>query len=242
MNVSAALVVEAKPERVVFEPDQTAVIVVDMQNDFGTSEGMFARAGVDISGIRAVIAPTARVLVGARRAGIRIAYLKMAFQPDLSDAGLPQSPNWLTHQRMNVGQSVIAPNGSPSRILIRDTWNTAIVDELAPQPGDLVMYKHRFSGFFGTDLDARLKDWGIRNLVFTGCTTSVCVESTLRDAMFRDYWCLLLEDCAAEPIGAGLPRTNHEATVLMIQTLLGSVSDSSAFVAAVERLPVRTSG
>ena len=88
-----------------------------------------------------MIAPTARVLVGARRAGIRIAYLKMAFQPDLSDAGLPQSPNWLTHQRMNVGQSVIAPNGSPSRILIRDTWNTAIVDELAPQPGDLVMYK-----------------------------------------------------------------------------------------------------
>jgi ureidoacrylate peracid hydrolase len=182
------------------------------------------------------------VLAAARGAGIRIVYLKMAFRPDLSDAGLPDTPNWVVHQRMNVGQSVTAPDGTSSRILIRDTWNTAIVDELAPQPDDLVVYKHRFSGFFGTDLDATLKDWGIRNLVFTGCTTSVCVESTLRDAMFRDYRCLLLGDCAAEPIGEGLPRTNHEASLLVIQVLFGSVSDSSAFVTAVERLPVRTSG
>jgi len=242
MNAGVALTVDAKPERVAFAPDKTAVIVVDMQNDFGAPEGMFARAGIDISGIRAAIAPTARVLAAARRAGIRILYLKMAFQPDLSDAGLPDTPNWLTHQRMNVGQSVTAPDGSPSRILIRDTWNTAIVDELAPHPDDLVIYKHRFSGFFGTDLDATLKDWGIRNLVFTGCTTSVCVESTLRDAMFRDYCCLLLEDCTAEPIGEGLPRTNHDASLLVIQMLFGSVSDSSAFVGAVERVPVRTSG
>src|SRR5712692_2293388 len=128
MNAGVALTVDAKPERVAFAPDKTAVIVVDMQNDFGAPEGMFARAGIDISGIRAAIAPTARVLAAARRAGIRILYLKMAFQPDLSDAGLPDTPNWLTHQRMNVGQSVTAPDGSPSRILIRDTWNTAIVD------------------------------------------------------------------------------------------------------------------
>lgn len=106
--------------------------------------------------------------------------------------------------------------------------------ELSPESGDVVVYKHRFSGFFETDLDAILKDWGIRNLVFTGCTTSVCVESTIKDAMFRDYHCLLLEDCTAEAIGDGLPRSNHDATLLVIQLLVGWVSDSTALLAALE--------
>jgi ureidoacrylate peracid hydrolase len=74
--------------------------------------------------------------------------------------------------------------------------------------------------------DAILRKNGIENLVFTGCTTSVCVESTLKDAMFRDYHCLLLEDCTAEAIGAGSARTNHEATVLVIELLVGSVSNA----------------
>jgi nicotinamidase-related amidase len=108
--------------------------VVDMQNDFGAPEGMFARAGIDISGIRAVIAPTGRVRAAARAAGMQVVYLKMAFRPDLSDAGLPDAPNWLTHERLHAGQPVTAPDRTASRILIRDTWNTAIVDELTPEP------------------------------------------------------------------------------------------------------------
>ncbi|MEP7202992.1 MAG: isochorismatase family cysteine hydrolase [Ilumatobacteraceae bacterium] len=228
--------VEARPDAISFDAAQTAVVVVDMQNDFGDPHGMFGQAGIDLTGIRATVAPTSRVLAAARRAGIRVVYLKMAFQSDLSDAGAPDAPNWLKHLPMKAGESVVAPDGSPSRILIRDTWNTEIVDELRPEPDDRVLYKHRFSGFFETDLDAILKDWGIRNLVFTGCTTSVCVESTIKDAMFRDYHCLLLEDCTAEAIGAGLPRSNHDATLLVIQLLVGWVADSSAFLKAVESL------
>jgi len=136
---------------------------------------------------------------------------------------------------MKVGERITAPDGEPSRVLIRDTWNTEIVRELSPEPGDVVVYKHRFSGFFETDLHAILKDWGILNLVFTGCTTSVCVESTIKDAMFRDYHCLLLEDCTAEAIGAGLPRSNHDATLLVIQLLVGWVSDSATWLAALAR-------
>ena len=83
-----------------------------------------------------------------------------------------------------------APDGRQSRILIRDTWNTDIVEELKPEPGDIVIYKTRYSGFYGTDLDAVLKTRGIKSLVITGVSTGVCVESTLRDAMFRDYRCL----------------------------------------------------
>ena len=83
---------------------------------------------------------------------------------------------------------------------MRDTWNTEIVPALAPMPGDLVVDKHRYSGFFETELDARLKAKGVDIADLHRLHTSVCVESTLRDAMFRDYRCLLLADCAAEPI------------------------------------------
>ena len=224
----------ARPAPVSFDAAQTAVIVVDMQNDFGSPEGMFARAGIDLADIRATIEPTQRVLASARRAGMKVVYLKMAFRSDLSDAGAPDAPNWLKHLPMKAGESVTAPDGSQSRVLIRDTWNTEIVTGLSPEPGDVVVYKHRYSGFFETDLNAILQDWGIRNLVFTGCTTSVCVESTIKDAMFRDYHCLLLEDCTAEAIGAGLPRSNHEATLLVIQLLVGWISDSTTWLAALE--------
>jgi ureidoacrylate peracid hydrolase len=227
--------IQARPAAVTFDAAHTAVIVVDMQNDFGSPEGMFGRAGIDLSGIRATIEPTQRVLAAARRVGMKVVFLKMAFRSDLSDSGAPDAPNWLKHLPMKAGESVTAPNGSPSRFLIRDTWNTEIVEGLTPEPDDAIVYKHRYSGFFETNLDAILKDWGIRNLVFTGCTTSVCVESTIKDAMFRDYHCLLLEDCTAEAIGADLPRSNHDATLLVIQLLVGWISDSTTWLAALEQ-------
>ena len=225
--------VPARPDAFTFDPRATAVIVVDMQNDFGDPAGMFGRAGIDLTGIRATIEPTSNVLTAARRAGTSVAFLKMAFRPDLSDSGSPGAPNWLKHVPMHAGEATTAPDGTPSRVLIRDTWNTDIVSDLAPEPDDLIVYKHRFSGFFETDLDAILKSRGISTLVFTGCTTSVCVESTIKDAMFRDYHCLLLEDCTAEAIGAGLPRSNHDATLLVIELLVGWVSNSAEFVAAL---------
>jgi ureidoacrylate peracid hydrolase len=193
---------------------------------------MFDRAGIDISEIQKAVGPTARVLGSARKAGIKIIYLKMAFRPDLSDAGPHDAPNW--HERMNVGKTIKAPNGAESRVLIRDTWNTDILKELTPEPGDVVIYKNRFSGFYRTELDAILKRMGIRNLVVTGCTTSVCVDSTIRDAMFRDYPCVLLADCTAEPIGHGLPRSNYDASLLVVRTLLGWTSSSDEFIKALE--------
>jgi ureidoacrylate peracid hydrolase len=118
-------------------------------------------------------------------------------------------------------------------MLIRDTWNTDIVPELEPGSGDIVIYKNRFSGFFETELDDVLRRRGTKYLIVTGCTTSVCVESTVRDAMFRDYSCVLLEDCMGEPIGNDLPRSNHEASLLTMQTLFGWVSDSEEFLKAL---------
>jgi hypothetical protein len=133
--------IDAKPEAVAIDIKKTAIIVVDMQNDFGAKGGAVDLAGIDISGIRKAIAPIAKVLTSARHAGIKIVYLKMAFRPDLSDFGAPDSPNRLKHLPLNVGKSIHAPDGRESRILIRDTWNTDIVDELKPQADDFVIYK-----------------------------------------------------------------------------------------------------
>jgi len=232
---------DAKPEPITIDAAKTAVIVVDMENDFGSKGGMFDRAGIDISIIQKAIVPTVKVLAAARQAGVKIIYLKMGYHEDLSDLGSEESPNRVRHLRiMHVGDTINAPDGSKSRILIRDTWNTDIVPELKPQAGDIVIYKTRFSGFYQTDLNATLKRLGKKYLIITGCTTSICVESTVRDAMFRDYSSVVLEDCTAEPIGYGLPRSNHEASILSIQTSLGWVSSSDNFIKALEVQP--TSG
>lgn len=224
-----SVTLEAKPEPITIDTTRTVVIVVDMQNDFVSKGGMFDHAGLDISMNRQAVGPTAEVLAAARQAGMRIIYLKMGFQPDLSDLGAPDSVNRTRHLQLSVGQSMQAPDGSKGRFLIRDTWNTEIVPELRPQPGDLVVYKHRFSGFYETDLNAKLKQLRAKYLIFTGVTTSICVESTLRDAMFRDYLPVVLADGVAEPIGNDLTRTNHDASLLVIQTLFGWVSSSDAF-------------
>jgi ureidoacrylate peracid hydrolase len=229
---------DAKPEPIAIDTAKTAVIVVDMQNDFGTKGGMLDMGGIDISGIQKTIDPTATVLASARQAGLKIIYLKMGFHPDLSDLGSEGSPNRVHHLRSGVGKSIHAPDGRESRILIRDTWNTDIVPKLKPQTDDFVIYKHRFSGFYQTELDAILKQLGAKYLIITGCTTSICVESTIRDAFFRDYSCVLLRDCTDEPTGHGFPRSNYEATLFLVQGGFGWVSASYEFTKALKAQPI----
>jgi ureidoacrylate peracid hydrolase len=229
-----SLVIDAEPLPFSVDPARAAVIVVDMQNDFGSVGGMFDRAGIDISGIRAAVPPTRRVLSAARGLKIPVVYLKMGYSGDLADLGTENAPNRLRHLGIfRVGDTIAAPDGSAARILVRGSWGTDIVDELRPEAGDTVLYKTRFSGFYRTELDDVLKRKGVEQLIFTGCTTSVCVESTIRDAFFRDYQCLLMTDCSSEPIGSDAPRTNHDASVALIRTLFGWTSDSDRLLEAI---------
>jgi len=231
----ARIAVEARPDAFELSPRSAAVIVVDMQHDFASPDGMFGRAGIPFDGIRAVVEPTRRVLDAARTAGILVVYLAMQFKADLSDLGTASAPNRTRHLAMGVGQSVNAPDGSSSRVLVSDTWNTTIIEELAPRGDDIVMAKHRYSGFFETNLDTVLRERGVTTLIFTGCTTSVCVESTLRDAFYRDYRCLLLADCCAEAIGSEQARTNHDATLTVIEALFGWTAASTQFIESITR-------
>ena len=233
-TTNRVVVIEAAPTPLSIDTARTAVLVIDMQNDFGAEGGMFHRAGINIAPIQEAVGPTARVLTAARRAGIKIIYLKMEFRPDLSDAGAEDSPMRRVNAQLKVGEAITAPDGRESRILIRDTWGTDIVPELTPQAGDIIVSKQRYSGFYQTELDTILKTLGIKYLVVTGCTTSVCVESTIRDAMFRDYVCILLEDCTAEPLGYGKSRSNHEASLWVLQVLFAWVSRSGVLLQGLE--------
>jgi ureidoacrylate peracid hydrolase len=215
--------IEATPEPVEIDPARTAVLVIDMQNAFGSPGGMFDKAGVPITSIQAAVAPTRAAVEAARRAGVKIVYLKMGFKADLSDVGAEDAPH---------GQFMLHL-GVQDGVLTRDAWGTDIVDELAPSDDDTVVYKTRFSGFYRTELDELLKASEIKYLIVTGCTTSICVESTVRDAFFRDYHCVVLEDCTAEPMGANLSRSNHDATILLVERIFGSVSTSTNFIDAL---------
>ena len=218
---------KAKPEPVDVDFRKSAVIVVDMQNAFATKGGMLDIAGMDISGAGAVVNTIGSVLNTARRVGIPVVYVQMGYKADLSNAGGPGSPNWHKELAMYVMNHRPELKG---KLLTEGTWDFAIVEELKPQAGDLVVVKTRYSGFAGTTLDSQLRTRGIRYLFFVGIATNVCVESTLRDAFFLDYWPILVAD-GAMPAG---PPSMHEATLFNVENFFGWTISSGEFIAAVQ--------
>ena len=119
-----------------------------------------------------------------------------------------------------------APDGRPSRIHVEDTWNTEILPELAPLVSDIVIIKRRWSAFYDTELDSQLRRLGAKYLIVTGCTTSMCIESTIRDAAFRDYICLLPADCTGQPTRHDSNYSGHEASLKIIEMSFGWLSTS----------------
>jgi ureidoacrylate peracid hydrolase len=222
---------QARPAAVEVDLEHSAVVVVDMQNAFAAPKGMLDIAGADISGAPRVVDVTSRVLSSARRAGMPVVYLQMGYKADLSDSGGPESPNW--HKELGICLMNRRPE-LKGTLVTHGTWDFAIVDELAPQAGDIVIVKTRYSGFSRTDLDAQLQARGVRYLFFTGIATNVCVESTLRDAFFLDYWPILITDAT---MAAG-PASMQEATLFNIETYFGWTIPSAEFLAMHrDRLP-----
>ena len=230
--MSTAVRMAATPAPVEISPDSTVFLVVDMQNDFLTEGGLLHRQGVDLAAAQRAVAPIARCLTTARAGGIPVVYLKTGFRPNLSDAGADDSPNRIKPMWAGLGDPVRLPDDTDSRFLIRDTWNTDIVRDLAPWPEDHVIYHHRFSGFFETNLHDTLWKLGAKHVIVTGFATSGAVESTIRDAMYLDYSCLLLSDCTAEPIAHA---SSYDATLRAVERMFGWVSTSNDFINALRR-------
>lgn len=220
------LTLSTRPEPIQVEPRGTAVIVVDMQNAFASKGGMFDLAGIDISGAAPAIDVNRRLLAACRKAGIEVIYLQMGFKPDLSDAGDPSLPVY--HKEL----ALIMMRNRPElagRLLIEDTWDWQIVPELAPEPGDTVIRKARYSGFARTGLEDHLDSRGIRHLLFTGIATNICVESTAREAYFRDFWPILVEDA----MNQSGPDFNRQATLRNFEHALGWVTRSADVLEAL---------
>jgi ureidoacrylate peracid hydrolase len=219
---------QAKPEPVEVDLSKSAVIVVDMQNAFASRHGMLDIAGADISGAPRVVSVISSILSQARRAGVPVVYLQTGYKADLSDSGGVESPNW--HKELGIRLMNCRPE-LKGTLVTEGTWDFAIVDELAPQPDDIVIVKTRYSGFARTALDDQLRARGVRYLFFTGIATNVCVESTLRDAFFLDYWPILIADAT---LAAGPPFI-QEATLFNIESYFGWIISSEEFLANTTR-------
>ena len=205
---------------------RTAVIVVDMQNAFVSPGGMFDEAGYDISGAPACIANNARLLPALRAAGVKVVYLKMSYTEDYSDSGGPESPNW--HKELGLLLMQARPENW-GKYVTEGTWDEEVVEEIAPQAGDVVVRKQRYSGFAGTNLDMILKTHGIRYCLYTGVATNVCVETTLRDGYLLDYWPILVAD-ACNNSG---PEHNRLATEWNVEHAFGWVTSTDDVLRAL---------
>jgi ureidoacrylate peracid hydrolase len=223
----------ARPEALDVDLRKTAIIVVDMQNAFATKGGMFDLAGFDISGAAPVIETHRTLLAAARRAGVKIVYLQMTYAPDLSNGGGPSSPNYQKELGLRMMRSRPELAG---KLLVENSWDWQIVDALAPQPGDIVIRKSRYSGFCRTELEDRLNAESIRYLLFTGIATNVCVESTARDAFFGEFWPILIEDA----MNHSGPDFNRQSTLWNFEHVFGWVTRAEHVVETLQTAALET--
>lgn len=226
---AAKLTLPARPEALRLSPQDTAVVVIDMQNAYASPGGYVDLAGFDISGAAGTIGKIATVLETARRAGMPVIYLQNGWDADYVEAGGPGSPNW---HKSNALKTMRARPELQGQLLARGGWDYELVDALKPQPGDITLHKTRYSAFFNSQLDSVLRSRGIKHIVFVGIATNVCVESTLRDGFHLEYFGVMLED-ATHHLG---PPAMQEATVYNVEKFFGWVSTVADFCGALGQI------
>lgn len=192
-------------------PAHTALVVIDVQNDFSAEGGFVARGGRDVSQIPKMASRLRELIDHARRARVLLVFIRCSYSSEgnryLSDVWLEQAA------RRQGGGYTLTP------VCQDDTWGVEFYGNISPTSDDIVIVKHRYSGFHGTDLDLVLRSRGIRTVVLTGVSTHVCVETTAREAFVRDYYTVVVGDCCA-----AYSKAEHETALMLIDRFFGEVT------------------
>lgn len=213
----------AEPFALPFDPQRTALVMIDMQRDFVEPGGFGEALGNDVSLVRSAIEPCKRVLAAARAAGLLVVHTREGHRPDLTDC----PPAKLTRG----GKTFIGTQGPMGRILVRGEQGHDIIPELYPVAGEPIVDKPGKGAFYQTDLHLILQNRDIRTLIVCGVTTEVCVTTTVREANDRGFECIVPQDC----VGSYFPAF-QKAALEMVKAqgaIFGWVSNSAAVVEAL---------
>ncbi|MCC7105046.1 MAG: cysteine hydrolase [Chloroflexi bacterium] len=208
------------------DPRHAALIVVDVQNDFCADEGFFGRTNQDLTMIQACVPRLEQLINEARRAGVMVVFIRSIYDdPYLSEP----------MRERNLRRGLL------SQRCLSGSWGADFY-RVNPLPGEVVITKHRYSAFHGTELDDVLRSAGIRTAIMTGVTSNVCVESTSRDAYFRNYYVVFVDDCVAttnEDFSGATSEEIHRWTAINIQLTFGVVVKADEVAGAWAALPAR---
>lgn len=219
--------IRAEPQIVTIDVRRTAMIIIDMQNDFCAKGGWVDHLGVDYTPDRRPIEPLQGLLPVLRKAGVPVIWVNWGNRPDLMN----MPPNQL-HLYKPTGEGIGLGDplpGSSAHVLEKDSWAAAVVDALEQQPDDIRVDKHRISGFWDTPLDSILRNLGTKTVMFAGVNTDQCVLHSLTDANFLGYGCILVEDCCATTS----PDYCSQATIFNVKKCFGFVTNSADVAKAV---------
>ena len=221
--------VACEPQHVTLDLERTAMIVIDMQNDFCAKGGWVDHLGADYTPDRAPIAPLQRLLPALRAARVPVVWVNWGNRPDLMNMP-PNQIHLYKPSGSGIGLGEKLP-GSGAHVLEKDSWAAAVVDELAIEPEDIRVDKYRISGFWDTPLDSILRNLGCRTLLFAGVNTDQCVLHSLTDANFLGYGCVMVTDCCATTS----PQFCSDAAVWNVKKCFGFVTASDAVLAALRQ-------
>lgn len=229
--------ITAQPQNIIVDLRKSALIVIDMQNDFCTKGGWFDSLGIDVSPVSRIYNPIKRTANALRTRNVPIIWLNWGVRAD--KANLSPVTRY-AFARVGCGVGLADPRkGSgptsdvkPTGVLQRGAWGAAVVDELAPASSDLRLDKHRISGFWDTPLDSVLRTLGAKTLFFAGINADHCVLATLMDANFHGYDTILIEDCTA----TGSPDFCMQATLHNVRFCFGFTVASDDLAAGLSRI------
>jgi nicotinamidase-related amidase len=209
---------------------KSALLIIDMQNDFCHPDGWLSHIGVDVTPARQPIAPLQNLLPLLREVNIPIIWINWGNRPDLLNISAAASHVYNpTGEGIGLGDA-LPKNGA--KVLMKDSWAAAVVDELVQLPQDICVDKYRMSGFWDTALDSILKNLGRTTLFFAGVNADQCVMTTLQDAHFLGYDCILVQDCTATTS----PEYCWQATLYNVKQCFGFISDSQAMIKAINNI------